>query len=200
MSLIDLEKFKADLGITDSAFDNRLTELIDRVEEFIAKQAFGSAQLEADDGEQAEDKTEWHNGKGGDVLNLDEYPVDPENLTSLEINGEDQGDPVGNDDEFSESGWFLEKPEWGKLRMINDVFPRGVRNIKICYKPGWPAGEVPGPVVEVCYRCLAGLWNQKEHIGLSQVAFDSNAVSLVLKSILDETTMAFLNPYRRPRI
>ncbi len=84
--------------------------------------------------------------------------------------------------------------------MLGKIFTAGLRNVKICSKPGWAMGGVPAEIIEAVFRVAAALWNHKDEVGYSQIALESSQISKQLAAVLDRTTRDLVAPYRRPRI
>lgn len=135
VSLDDAKTFCA-VDLSDDTYDDDITEFVNAVSVMfntITRRSLLSR-----------DHSEYHDGDGGAVLFLDNYPVSA--LTHLYI---DPDRAYGAETEIA-SGDYALYADIGKVRLISQVFDKGPLSIKAVYTAGYELADVPADLRLAC--------------------------------------------------
>ena len=191
MGLLDLATFKVRLKIDGADQDAAITKMLAAAEKLTAFKLLGRKRIVCAD--EKDLIAETQSGNRSPVIYTNEYPIIE--LASLKIDGAD----IPERKELAAAGWYLEFPDFGRIDLVGYRATKWKGNIDLSYRAGWLDGEVPEDIIEAAYCIATALYNHSEHIGLDQVAFDSNAISIRLTDIMDPRSVPRLDHYRRPR-
>lgn len=146
--LTTLAKVKSYLGISETADDTLLQNIIDSVSEAIEHYCGRRFALE--------ERTEFYDGEGSSSLVLKCRPV--ESVSSI-IDDTSHNFPASAemDDDF-----YVFYPEAGIIELTNGTFANGKRNVKVTYTAGF---SVVPPAVEQAANILIGNYYNRGHSG-----------------------------------
>lgn len=105
-------------------------------------------------------RTEHHDGDGGTVLILDEYPV--ASVASVVVDG---GTPIPVRPTPTDAGYVLADPAIGKIVLVGYAFTRGVQNVAVTYSAGW--ATVPEDLEQAVIELVALAFTDEDHVGQS---------------------------------
>ena len=130
---------------------------------------------------------EIYDGDGSDTLFVRYWPVTQlstesapttaQKLASLQYrNGPDE---AWTDIETDIDHIFIDV-NWPFIKLYEQTFPKGMRNVKISYKAGF--STIPGDIWRVSVEMVADMWNQSKHgtsdrLGKSTVSIQSSSTT-----------------------
>lgn len=183
MAWTTLVKVKEYLGITDTASDTLLTDLLARLQ--VAAETYLDRKIE-----QAT-YTEQYDGDETDRLITLQWPII--SVTSVH---DDQDRAFGAATLIATADYVLYKDR-GIIRLDGLVFSSGIQNIKVVYTAGY--ATVPADLAQALIELIADRFRQKENQGLESLSIGAYSVSFTGEDLPDEVKATF-DAYRRTRI
>lgn len=153
-SWIDVEQAKRHLNKSTLDQDglNELEDFIRRAEQAVISRVGHVKQLAAP-------IEEHHRHDGGRYLRLERRPV----FEVEEISAGGTELSPADLDEAAPSGWYIDDQR-GALLRHTDRFPTGF--LKVTYRPGWPAEEIPADLEQATLELLRHMWKtQRGSVG-----------------------------------
>ena len=183
MAWTTLAKVKEYLGITDTASDTLLTDLLARLQE--AAESYLDRKIES------ATYTEQKDGDGTDKLVTHQWPII--SVTSLH----DDTDRNFTAAFLIAAADYVLYKDRGLIRLDGLTFASGIQNVKIVYVAGY--ATVPTDLVQALIELVADRFRQKENQGLESLSIGAYSVSFSGEDLPDEVKGIF-DSYRRTRI
>jgi hypothetical protein len=151
------------------------------------------------------EKTEYYDGYNTNILYLKNYPVvelNPNARNVLQYLKEDESweDIIQPPDTIGNSVLLL---DYGKLRLLkNYKFPEGTKNIKVIYKSGYSAENLPEDLKLVCFeksglKFLNSAYGNYQRLGIEFHDLSNQRTKFIN---IDEKHTKIMDKYRRPTI
>ncbi|WP_174301873.1 hypothetical protein [Caulobacter sp. S45] len=129
---------------------------------------------------------EVYDGSGWPTLVLRQWPV-------VEVDG------VSFADGSAPPGYTLEPAVAGggaqRLSLTQGVFPRGLANVTVAYRTGYPA--TPPDVEQAVIELVGERFRARDRIGLSAKTLGGQETAAFATKAFNDTIAALLAPYRR---
>ena len=183
MAWTTLAKVKEYLGITDTASDTLLTDLLARLQ--------AAAETYLDRKIEQATYTEQYDGDGTDRLVTLQWPII--SVTTLH---DDTDRAFGASTLIAAADYVLYKDR-GVIRLDGLTFASGIQNVKVVYVAGY--ATVPTDLAQALIELVADRFRQKEHQGLESLSIGAYSVSFIGEDLPDEVK-ATLDGYRRTRV
>ncbi len=145
----------------------------------------------------AEDYDEQYNGNGSNRLVLRNWPV--RQIDAVVINGR----PVTAQAHYGGYGW--RNDDWLLMLGEGEVFPRGMRNVRVQYRAGLE--DVPPDVAGAIYQIAATRFKEREWTGYASKALAGEVISFhsygatsgqsLSNGGIPPSALAVLNRYKR---
>jgi len=185
MAWTTLAKVKEYLGITGTADDTLLTDLLTRLQE--AADSYLDRKIE-----QAS-YTEQYDGDGTDRLLTRQWPII--SVTSVY----DDVDRVFGSDALIAAADYVVYKDRGIIQLDGLTFASGIQNVKVIYSAGY--GTVPTDLVQALIELIAARFRQKEMQGLKSLSLGAYSISFDPgKDELSDEVRATFDSYRRTRV
>lgn len=119
-----------------------------------------------------DDVTQYYDGKGGHILQLDRYPI--ESITSISWATGDLNAPTWN--LYDPKSEYIFKPSTGEVIFLAPI-PAGTQNLKVIYKGGYDPDEIPTDLQMACTKLVAREFNRRKSQGILNESIGGGSIS-----------------------